>query len=129
MKVKNMKSLDKKALDEKAKEIMKTAEEKGVQSNFFFITTFQRYLIQIDVLSKLEEMIKKEDTLVTKEYVKGRKNVYSNPAITEYNKTTDSANKTIACLLKIVRSFSETEPPKSNDPLLDAINGDDEDEE
>jgi len=124
-----MKSLDKKALDEKAKEIMKTAEEKGVQSNFFFITTFQRYLIQIDVLSKLEEMIKKEDTLVTKEYVKGRKNVYSNPAITEYNKTTDSANKTIACLLKIVRSFSETEPSKDNDPLLDAINGDDGDEE
>lgn len=124
-----MKALDKKALDEKAKEIMKAAEEKGVQSNFFFITTFQRYLIQIDVLSKLEEMIKKEDTLVTKEYVKGRKNVYSNPAITEYNKTTDSANKTIACLLKIVRSFSETEPPKENDPLLDAINGDDGDEE
>ena len=57
-----MKSLDKKALDEKAKEIMKTAEEKGVQSNFFFITTFQRYLIQIDVLSKLEEMIKNNMT-------------------------------------------------------------------
>lgn len=124
-----MKSLDKKALDAKAKEIMKTAEEKGVQSNFFFITTFQRYLIQIDVLSKLEEMINKEDTLVTKEYVKGRKNVYSNPAITEYNKTTDSANKTIACLLKIVRSFSENEPSKSDDALLDAINGDDGDEE
>ena len=124
-----MKSLDKKALDAKAKEIMKTAEEKGVQSNFFFITTFQRYLIQIYVLSKLEEMINKEDTLVTKEYVKGRKNVYSNPAITEYNKTTDSANKTIACLLKIVRSFSENEPSKSDDALLDAINGDDGDEE
>ena len=117
------------SLNEQAQEIIRIAEESGVQSNFFFITTFQRYLIQIDVLSKLEEMIKKEDTLVTKEYVKGRKNVYSNPAITEYNKTTDSANKTIACLLKIVRSFSETEPFKDNDPLLDAINGDDGDEE
>lgn len=125
-----MKALDKKALDEKAKEIMKAAEEKGVQSNFFFITTFQRYLTQISILQQLEEIIhKEEEVLVTKEYVKGRKNLYSNPAVNEYNKTTDSANKTIACLLKIVRSFSETEPPKENDPLLDAINGDDGDEE
>jgi len=125
-----MKSLDKKSLEAKAKEIMEAAEQKGVQSNFFFITTFQRYLTQINILQQLEDMInKEEEILVTKEYVKGRKNLYSNPAVNEYNKTTDSANKTIACLLKIVRSFSETEPPKSNDPLLDAINGDDEDEE
>lgn len=125
-----MKALDKKALEAKAKEIMDAAEEKGVQSNFFFITTFQRYLTQISILQQLEEIIhKEEEVLVTKEYVKGRKNLYSNPAVNEYNKTTDSANKTIACLLKIVRSFSETEPSKSDDALMDAINGDDGDEE
>lgn len=124
-----MKALDKKELEKKAQEIMKAAEEKGVQSNFFFTTTFQRYLTQINILQELEKMISEEEILVTKEYVKGRKNVYSNPAIAEYNKTTDSANKTIACLLKIIRSFSEGEPPKSDDPLMDAINGDDGDEE
>lgn len=124
-----MERLDRKSLEEKANQIIAAAEEKGLQSNFFFLTTFQRYLTQISVLEKLEKMVEEEETLVTKEYVKGRKNVYSNPAITEYNKTTDSANKTIACLLKIVRSFSESEPSKPNDPLMDAINGDDEDEE
>ena len=83
-------------LNEQAKEIIRIAEESGVQSNFFFITTFKRYQVQLNILNELEKNLKEEGMLVSKEYVKGRRNLYSNPAVAEYNKTTDIANKTVA---------------------------------
>lgn len=120
-----------KSLNEQAKEIIKIAEAKGVQTNFFFITTFKRYQVQLSILNELEQSIKDEDMLVKKEYVKGRKNLYSNPAIAEYNRTTDSANKTVACLMKIIHNFSKEEEADTSedDPLLKVINGSDDDEE
>lgn len=115
-------------LNEQAQEIIRIAEESGVQSNFFFITTFKRYQVQLSILNDLEKTMKEEGILVTKEYVKGRKNLYSSPAVTEYNKTTDSANKTVACLMKIIRNFNVEDTGESEDPLLSAINGSDDDE-
>lgn len=111
-------------LNEQAKEIMRIAEESGVQSNFFFITTFKRYEVQLNILTELEKAIRDEGMLVNKEYVKGRKNLYSNPAVAEYNKTTDSANKTVATLMRIIRNFNFAETSEDNDPLLAIINGD-----
>lgn len=118
----------KKTLTEQAQEIIKIAEESGVQSNFFFITTFKRYQVQLNILSELEKTIKEEGMLVKKEYVKGRKNLYSSPAVAEYNKTTDSANKTVACLMKIIRNFNVDDTTEEDDPLLKIINGSDDDE-
>ena len=115
-------------IDKQAKEILKIAEESGVQSNFFFKTTFERYLVQLNILSKLKEQMNKEGMLTTKEYVKGRKNLYTNPAVAEYNKTTDSANKTVACLMKIIKNFNVEEQIEEEDPLLKVINGSDDDE-
>ena len=110
-------------LQEQANEIIKIAEESGVQSNFFFLTTFKRYQVQLNILNKLEEALKEEGLLVTKEYVKGRKNLYSNPAVGEYNKTTDSANKTVSTLMKIIKSFNVEEKTEEDDPLMRIING------
>lgn len=119
-----------KSLNEQAREILKIAEENGVQSNFFFVTTFKRYQVQINVLNELEKTINDEGMLVKKEYVKGRKNLYTNPAVTEYNKTTDSANKTVATLLKIIRSRKDdNEGGETEDPLMKLINGSDGDDE
>ena len=67
--------------------------------------------------------------MVEKEYVKGRGNLYTNPAITEYNRTTDSANKTVQTLIKILKGFKATESNNEQDALLAIINGGDEDEE
>lgn len=120
---------EKKSLVEQAKEILKIAEESGVQSNYFFLTTFQRYQVQLSMLVKLEKALKDEEMLIKKEYVKGRKNLYSNPAIAEYNRTTDSANKTVSTLMKIIKSFNVNDTTEEEDPLLKAINGDDEDEQ
>lgn len=123
--------MPKKDLNEQAKEILEIAEARGVQSNFFFVTTFKRYQVQLTILYELEKSLKDEGMLVKKEYVKGRKNLYSNPAVAEYNKTTDSANKTVATLMKIIHNFNndESDPTSEEDPLLKVINGSDDDEE
>lgn len=110
-------------LTKQAQQIIKIAEESGAQSNFFFVTTFKRYQVQLNILQELEKALKEEGMTVTKEYVKGRKNLYSNPAIAEYNRTTDSANKTVATLMKILKNYGVNETTEEEDPLLAIING------
>lgn len=123
-----MKKMD---INEQAQEIMRIAEESGVQSNFFFITTFKRYQVQLTMLNELEKKMKDDGMLVTKEYVKGRKNLYSNPALREYNSTTDCANRTVATLMKILKNYNVNDGTENEteDPLLKMINGSDDDEE
>ena len=116
------------SLNDQAREILRIAEDSGVQSNFFFVTTFKRYQVQLNILTELEKAIKDEGTLVSKEYVKGRKNIYSNPAIQDYNRTTDSANKTVATLMRILRNFGVDDNTSDDDPLMKIINGCDDDD-
>ena len=120
--------MTKTSLNEQAKEIIKIAEESGVQGNFFFLTTFERYQVQLSILNDLEKSIKDDGLLVSKEYVKGRKNLYSNPAVAEYNKTTDSANKTVATLMRILKNFNVSDTQEDEDPLMKMINGGGDDE-
>lgn len=95
------------SLNEQAQEIQRIASQHGVEQNFFFITTFKRYQVQIQILNDLEKTIKAEGNTVTKEYVKGRKNVYTHPAISEYNKTSTAANQTVQTLMKIVTTMRD----------------------
>ena len=113
---------DKMSLNEQAKEILRIAQEHGVEQNFFFITTFKRYQVQINILNELEKKINEDGTLVTKEYVKGRGNVYTHPAISEYNKTATSANQTVATLIKIIKELRDDDTDtEQQDELLTAL--------
>ena len=77
-----------------------------------------------ELIDNLEKTIDDEGMLVKKEYVKGRKNLYTNPAITEYNRTTQIANNTVATLLKIIRNRKDDSSNNDDtDPLFEAING------
>ena len=108
-------------LNEQASEILRIAEASGAETNFFFVTTFKRYQVQINMLNDLESVLKDEGTLVTKEYVKGRKNLYANPALREYNNTTNSANKTVETLMMILKGFDGGSDEE--DELLKILNG------
>lgn len=110
-----------KELKKQAENILNNAKNKGVKDNFLFITTFKRYQTQLEILFELEKVIKSESVLVEKEYVKGRKNLYNNPAISEFNKTTDSANKTVNCLLGLINKDSTLDKSEETDPLLEAL--------
>ena len=94
------------SLRQQANQILKQAEERGVSSNYFFATTFRRYQTQLDILEKLEKSIEDHGLVVTKEYVKGRENLVTNPAITEYNKTATAANGTVSTLINIIKTLS-----------------------
>ena len=93
-----------------------------MEQNFFFLTTFKRYQVQLQILNGLEKTIKQDGILVTKEYVKGRKNVYSHPAISDYNRTTDSANKTVVTLMKIITTLRDHQDD-GPDLLLEILSG------
>ena len=114
--------MEKKKLEMQAKEIIRLAEDAGVESNYFFVTTFDRYQTQLHIIEELKKAIEDEGMLVTKEYVKGRKNVYTNPAVADFNRTTDSANKTVSTLMKIIKNFGQDDKEES-DNLLEMING------
>lgn len=94
------------SLQDQAKEVLKQAEERGVSSNFFFVTTFKRYQVQMATLAQLEQAIEEHGPTVEKEYVKGRVNIVVNPAITEYNKTSTAANGTVSTLINIIKTLS-----------------------
>ena len=66
---------EKLTLQEQADKIMAKAEEKGVSTNFFFITTFKRYQVQMKIMNDLEKQIEEIGATVEKEYVKGRGNI------------------------------------------------------
>lgn len=111
-----------KTLSEQAQEILAIAEKHGVEQNFFFITTFKRYQVQINILTELEQKIKEDGTLVTKEYVKGRENVYTHPAVGEYNKTSTAANQTVTTLMKIITTLRDKDDENA-DELLEFLKG------
>ena len=55
--------------------------------------------------------------LVTKEYVKGRENIYTNPAVNAYNKTCQQANNTTQTLMKIIEQLRNMEDSMEDDEL------------
>lgn len=108
------------SLQEQADKLLEQAESRGVSSNFFFVTTFKRYQVQMKILQDLEGAIKEHGATVTKEYVKGRQNLVANPAITEYNKTSTAANGTVSTLINIIKTLSNE--PDSMDALTEFLN-------
>lgn len=105
-------------------EFIRKAEAIGLSDDYLFLSTIERYEMQVHILETLKKTIEEEDTLVTKEYVKGRENLYTHPAITEYNKTTDSANKTVQTLDNLMKSKMEAIRKKADeDPLLALLSG------
>ena len=113
-------------LETQEQEILRKAEETGLECNYLFSTTFDRYRRQLRTLVELDKVISDSGTLVTKEYVKGRENVYIHPAVQQFDRTTDSANKTVATLMKIIKNFGAGEGEET-DNLMDIINGGDAD--
>ena len=49
------------SLNEQAQEILRIAEQHGVDQNFFFLTTFKTYQVQIGILNDIEKQyVRKE---------------------------------------------------------------------
>lgn len=115
-----------KDLKKQAAQILAEAEKRGAQSNFFFATTFKRYREQLELMDNLMESIKDLGMTVEKEYVKGRMNVCTNPAVAEYNRTSNAANGTVITLIKILNSIPQEDKGSRLQDMINQMNEDDE---
>lgn len=104
-----------KQLETQANKFLEEARKKGMEKNYLFETTFQRYRDHIAHLEALQECIKRDGETVTKEYVKGRANLYVNPAIAAYNQTAGAADKAAQLLIKCLAEIQPTLAAKSGD--------------
>ena len=100
--------------DAQAKKFLTLAKKYGVEKNFLFATTFERYLVQLQMLADLKKVIDNEGNLITKQYVKGRENIYTHPALSEYIKISDSSNKTANILMNIVLKMKSDDKTEKN---------------
>ena len=123
--------IDIKKLEEMETALSQMAEESGLACNYLFMTSFSRYKSQMRTLielgKKLKEVINNGELTVTKGYVRGSENIYMHPVLQQFDRTTDSANKTVATLLKILKAFGVDNAEDAVDPLMDIINGGDAD--
>ncbi len=99
-------------------QLLAEAAKKGLTENYNFMTTFDRYCKQVELIEKLSKVIETDGELVTKEYVRGRENVYIHPAIKELNNTSNAANNTVSTLLKILASVKVKEDSDELDAFL-----------
>lgn len=96
-----------KDLERRIQEFADKAAELGIADDLVFDTTFNRYVMQVRILEDLKEQIEEGDLMVKKAYVKDRENLYVNPAVAEYNKTSTAANQTAATLVKLMAQLRE----------------------
>lgn len=101
-------------------DLMKMAEDFGVDDNALFISAARQYEIQTKVIRKIENVLDESDPVVTKSYVKEVENLYSNPMIKELPKHSDSANKTLGMMLDIITKLGRRVEAKSGlEELMD----------
>lgn len=91
--------------------ILQMAKQYGVDNNALFLQTLKNYeTLQLSIAGINDILSGGEDLTLTKEYVKGRQNVYMHPAVKELPKQIDIANKTLEKMLDIIeRLGSKTE--------------------
>lgn len=106
------------------REIMKMAKEYGVEKNALFLTALKQYDVQQKVIDDINIVLSEEDNLMTtKEYVKGRENIYANPLVKELPKHADAANRTAGILLDIIKTLGHK---KTTGSKLESLMLDDE---
>jgi len=95
------------------------AKQYGIEDNALFLTTLDRYIAQQRIIDMIKEELDNVDVAVSKEYVKGRENIYAHPLVKELPKHSDAANKTASLLLEIINKLGEK--PKSADDEFEAF--------
>ena len=95
-------------------ELIKMAKSYGVDKNALFLAAAKQYALQQRVINSIKDTLDSGDSLMTtKEYVKGRENIYANPLVKELPKHSDSANKTASCMLDIIKTLGREPKPES----------------
>lgn len=95
-------------------ELMKLAQEYGVENNALFLSAARQYELQMQVIEKMRGAIEESDSLTCeKVYRAGEKNPYADPLIKELPRHTDSANKTLQTMLDIISKLGKKSEQES----------------
>ena len=98
--------------------LLKMAKLYGVEKNELFVQAAEQYDTQMRVIQSIKDALDAAENLTTsKEYVKGRENVYANPLVKELPKHADSANRTLQVMLTIIKDLGK--PPEPKDRLTE----------
>lgn len=89
--------------------LKKLAKKVGCDDNPLFITELDKYSLQLQVINLMRDELAKTDLAVSKEYVKGRENLYAHPLIKELPKHSDSATKSATFLWNMIRDYRPAE--------------------
>lgn len=112
-----------KRLDMLAEKFKETAESLGEEHRYIFESTLETYFQLIKNFKILKEALEADGCLITKEYVKGRQNVYVHPAMSEMNKTVNMLNSTAKTLIAIIKDLG-SENKEEVDELMAFTNED-----
>lgn len=99
--------------------LMEMAKNYGVDDNALFVSTLDTYMVQKKAIERIKAAMDEDDITTTKEYVKGRENVYLHPAVKELPRHADALNKTTTQILDIIKTLGE--PPKTKDELMEFV--------
>lgn len=83
------------------------AEEYGVADNALFLSAAKNYATQKKLIDRMSESIDHDETIVSKEYVKGRETLTAHPLVQQLPKHIDSANKSLLTMLDIITKLGE----------------------
>ena len=87
-------------------DLLELAKEYHVDNNALFLSAARQYQTQALVIEMMKNQLGADGSAVsTKEYVKGRENVYANPIIKELPKHADSASRTLTTMLEIIKKL------------------------
>lgn len=87
------------------KELRMLARAYGLEENPLLISQIEMYAVQQRVISMIREELNNSDAAVSKEYVKGRENLYAHPLIKELPKHADSATRTADGIVKLIKEL------------------------
>lgn len=88
-------------------DVMKLAETYGVSGNTFFESAADRYVGQVEMIDKIQKKIDEDGLMIEHTNVKGDTNVDVNPLTVQLPKYIDTANKTLALMLDIVKQLGK----------------------
>lgn len=100
-------------------QVIQMAQDYGVSENPLFVQTLKNYETVQKAIEMTNTILDSESITISKEYVKGRENLYMHPAIKELPKQIDAANKTVDKLLDIIEKLGRKNT--TGDELLDYI--------
>jgi hypothetical protein len=95
-------------LKNQAEEILQTAKEYGAEQNFFFTTTFEKYITQLEILDKLKKDLPTDE---------------DGDIALMYTRVVDSSNKTLGSLIKLITTMRNEKDKQIKNPLLDILSG------